>query len=102
MRRDDALSADAGVITPGYPDQISSSASGPTIRPSATSSVFPRICCSRRAAMSGFSLSQTAGSFIVVPQTASVSRDWVSARSAISGVREVVDLLNDEDRLLGE
>ena len=50
----------------------------------------------------GFSLSETAGSLIVVPQTASVSRDWVSARSAISAVREVVDLLNDEDRLLGE
>jgi hypothetical protein len=56
----------------------------------------------RRITSLGFSLSQTAGSFIVVPQTASVSRDGVSARSAISGVREVVDLLNDEDRLLGE
>jgi hypothetical protein len=56
----------------------------------------------RRITSLGFSLSQTAGSFIVVPQTASVSRDWVSARSAISGVRKVVDLLNDEDRLLGE
>jgi hypothetical protein len=50
----------------------------------------------------GFTLSETAGSLIVVPQPASVSRDWVSARSAITAVREVVDLLNDEDRLLGE
>lgn len=56
----------------------------------------------RRITSLGFSLSETAGSLIVVPQTASVSRDWVSARSAISAVREVVELLNDEDRLLGE
>lgn len=56
----------------------------------------------RRITSLGFSLSETAGSLIVVPQPASVSRDWVSARSAITAVREVVDLLNDEDRLLGE
>jgi hypothetical protein len=56
----------------------------------------------RRITSLGFSLSETAGSLIVVPQPASVSRDWVAARSAITAVREVVDLLNDEDRLLGE
>jgi hypothetical protein len=38
----------------------------------------------------------------VVPNTESVSESWVAARSAITAVREVVDLLNDEDRLLGE
>jgi retron-type reverse transcriptase len=38
----------------------------------------------------------------VVPQPSSVSRGWPAARSAITAVREVVDLLNDEDRLLGE
>lgn len=50
----------------------------------------------------GFSLSETAGFLIVVPRPTSVSRDWVAARSAITIVREVVDLLNDEDRLLGD
>jgi hypothetical protein len=50
----------------------------------------------------GFSLSETAGSLIVVPRPTSVSRDWVAARSAITIVREVVGLLNDEDRLLGD
>lgn len=56
----------------------------------------------RRITSLGFSLSATAGSLIVVPQPTSVSRNWVAARSAITAVREVVDLLNDEDRLLGE
>jgi hypothetical protein len=50
----------------------------------------------------GFSLSETAGSLIVVPRQSAVSRDWGAARSAIAMVREVVDLLNDEDRLLGD
>jgi hypothetical protein len=56
----------------------------------------------RRITSLGFSLSETAGSLIVVPRPTSVSRDWVAARSAITIVREVVDLLNDEDRLLGD
>jgi len=50
----------------------------------------------------GFELSATTGSLVVVPTTESVSQSWVAARSAITAVREVVDLLNDEDRLLGE
>jgi hypothetical protein len=56
----------------------------------------------RRITSLGFSLSETAESLIVVPQPAAVSQDWVAARSAITAAREVVDLLNDEDRLLGE
>jgi len=56
----------------------------------------------RRITSLGFSLSETAGTLIVVPQPSSVSRGWPAARSAITAVREVVDLLNDEDRLLGE
>jgi len=56
----------------------------------------------RRITSLGFSLSESAGSLIVVPQPGSVSGDWPAARSAITAVREVVDLLNDEDRLLGE
>lgn len=56
----------------------------------------------RRITSLGFSLSETAGSLIVVPPTPSVSQDWAAARSAINLVREVVDLLNDEDRLLGD
>jgi hypothetical protein len=50
----------------------------------------------------GFVLSETVGSLIVVPRPTSVSRDWAAARSAITIAREVVDLLNDEDRLLGD
>ena len=50
----------------------------------------------------GFELSATTDSLIVVPTPESVSDSWVVARSAITAVREVVDLLNDEDRLLGE
>ncbi|MDE1046473.1 MAG: hypothetical protein OR995_03375 [Candidatus Nanopelagicales bacterium] len=50
----------------------------------------------------GFELSATTGSLVVVPTPASVSDSWVVARPAITAVREVVDLLNDEDRLLGE
>lgn len=50
----------------------------------------------------GFELSATTGSLLVVPSPKSVSDSWTVARSAITAVREVVDLLNDEDRLLGE
>ncbi len=50
----------------------------------------------------GFALSATTGSLIVVPAPEWVSDSWSVARAAISAVREVVDLLNDEDRLLGE
>ncbi len=50
----------------------------------------------------GFGLSATTGSLVVVPAPESVSESWSVARAAISAVREVVDLLNDEDRLLGE
>lgn len=50
----------------------------------------------------GFSLSETAGLLMLVPQPSSVSHDWTAARSAITLAREVVHLLNDEDRLLGD
>ena len=56
----------------------------------------------RRITSLGFSLSEITDSLIVVPRSTAVSRNWPAARSAITVVREVVDLLNDQDRLLGE
>jgi hypothetical protein len=56
----------------------------------------------QRISSLGFELGSTAGSLIVVPTPESTSKSWSEARAAINAVREVVDLLNDEDRLLGE
>lgn len=50
----------------------------------------------------GFSLSFVTGSLVVVPSPRLLANSWPLARAAIGAVKEVVDLLNDEDRLLGE